>query len=248
MYLRRSSGAGEMWSVPRRPCTPVPSTRFHDTVPLTRPRDASRVLLSSGGGEWMWGNDRVFSCCCWGRRWRQAATCREVRAQEAMTREVVQAYARPFTAADASAQAYRRGEQRRRADVAQQVGVTQYIRWLNGLPLTLPSREVRVPADRAAYYAYGATRDRGQTLRRVRTLAVPAGRYLGVFFRPTRASKCGPTASSNRAESLGVASDLPPVRVPSAPIRPVRVRISRADRRRSAGGGSRLPACRSTDR
>ncbi len=89
-----------------------------------------------------------------------SGTCCEVRAQEAMTREVVQAYARPFTAADASAQAYRRGEQRRRADVAQQVGVTQYIRWLNGLPPTL-SREVRVPADRAAYYAYGATRDRG---------------------------------------------------------------------------------------
>ncbi len=47
-----------------------------------------------------------------------------------------------------------RGELRRRHDVARQVAVIQYVRWLNGLPPTVPL-SAPLPPDRASYYAYG---------------------------------------------------------------------------------------------
>jgi hypothetical protein len=66
----------------------------------------------------------------------------------------VKATIKPYTAFDAGADAYRRGEWRRRGAVARQVGVIQYIRWWNGLPPTVGVAR-SWPADRATYYAYG---------------------------------------------------------------------------------------------
>ena len=71
-----------------------------------------------------------------------------------LAQEEVPGYSRPYRARDASEDAYRRGELRRRADVAGQVGTIQYVRWLNGLPPTVPHFAPQA-VDRAAYYAFG---------------------------------------------------------------------------------------------
>ncbi len=70
-----------------------------------------------------------------------------------LAQEEVPAYAHP----DSQRDAHWRGERQRRADVARQVGTIEYLRWLNGLPATVPLRGP-LAADRAAYYAYGRQR------------------------------------------------------------------------------------------
>jgi hypothetical protein len=77
-----------------------------------------------------------------GSRW---ATCSAQDTQEPV---------RPYTAFDAAADSYARNEALRQRDLHRQIGVIQYLRWWNGVPMTLPlSRPF--PPDRASFYAYG---------------------------------------------------------------------------------------------
>jgi hypothetical protein len=110
----------------------------------------------------------------------------------AQTRSVVSAHS--TTPQQASADAYRRAEARRRYEVAQHAGTIDYIQWLNGayVPRAYP-----FPADRADYYGYFGRSRRSAALGVFERWPYLPGDIWGFSYRPS------PVGSTVRGAPFG---------------------------------------------